>query len=70
MKSGKLISVGYSMPLYDVPTYKKFKPKNGCKNVEKTIKKSLWMDIHKFRNDSEIADELDILKETVKSFQK
>ena len=35
MKSGKLISAGYSSPLYEVPIYKKFKSKNGCPNAKK-----------------------------------
>ncbi len=35
MKSGKLISTGYSSPLYEIPMYKKFKPKNGCPNAKK-----------------------------------
>jgi len=30
----------------------------------------LWMDIHKFRTDDEISEELDILHDTVKEFQK
>ena len=60
MKSGKLISAGYSMPLYDIPIFKKYKPKGGCKNTEEIIKKSLWMDIHKFRTQDEISEELDL----------
>jgi len=70
MKSGKLISAGYTMPLYQVPIFKKFKPKLGCKNVEEIIKKSLWMDIHKFRTNDEIFEELEILNKTVREFQK
>jgi perosamine synthetase len=70
MKSGKLIAAGYTKPLYNVPIYKKMKPKNGCPNVEEIISKSLWMDIHKFRKQSEISEEIDIIKETIKEFQK
>jgi len=70
MKSGKLISSGYVSPLYDIPMYKKFKPKGGCKNVENVIKRSLWMDIHRFRTSEEISEELDILSETIKEVQK
>ena len=69
MKSGKLISSGYSNPLYNVPLFKKFKPKNGCKNVEDIIKKSFWMDIHKFRTSEEISEEIDILNDTITKFQ-
>jgi len=70
MKSGKLIGAGYSKPLYEIPVYRKFKPKQGCPNVEQIIKKSLWMDIHRFRTRNEISEELDILNDTVKGFQK
>ncbi len=69
MKSGKLISSGYNIPLYNVPMFKRFKPKNGCKNVEDIITKSLWMDIHKFRTQDEISEELEILKNTIKDVQ-
>ena len=69
MKSGKLISSGYSIPLYNVPLFKKFKPKNGCKNVEDIIKKSFWMDIHKFRTSEEISEEIDIINDTITKFQ-
>lgn len=70
MKSGKLISAGYARPLYEIPAYKKFKPRKGCPVIEETIKKSLWMDIHRFRTRKEMSEELDILKSTIKSFQK
>jgi len=70
MKSGKLISAGYNTPLYHIPMYKKFKPKGGCPNAEDFVKKSLWMDIHKFREHEEISEEIDILADTVKEFQK
>ena len=70
MRSGKLISAGYAKPLYNVHMYKKYKPSGGCPHIENVIKKSLWMDIHRFRNKSEISEELDILKDTVKKFQK
>ena len=70
MKSGKLIFPGYSNPLYNIPMFKKFKPKINCKNTEDVIKKSIWMDIHKFRTNAEISEEIDILHETVNEFQK
>jgi perosamine synthetase len=70
MKSGKIIGGGYSKPLYEIPTYKKFKPKNGCPNVEDAIKNALWMDIHRFRERDEILEELDILSDTIRKFQK
>lgn len=70
MKSGKLIGSGYSKPLYKILAYRKFKPKKGCPNVEQIIKKSFWMDIHRFRKHNEISEELDILKDTIRKFQK
>ena len=70
MKSGKLISTGYSSPLYEIPVYKKFKPKNGCPNAKKFTETSLWMDIHKFRSRSEINEELEILTKTINQFKK
>lgn len=70
MKSGKLISTGYAKPLYEIPMFKKFKPKNGCSNVEDIIKKSLWMDIHRFRDKDEISEEIDILADTIRELQK
>ena len=70
MKSGKLISAGYSSPLYEVPIYKKFKSKNGCPNAKKFTETSLWMDIHKFRARDEIKEELEILTRTINQFKK
>ena len=68
MKSGKLISTGYSSPLYEIPMYKKFKPKNGCPNAKSFTETSLWMDIHKFRERDEIKEELEILTKTINQF--
>ena len=69
MRSGKFIGTGYTKPLYEIDMYRRFKPKNGCPNIEKIIKKSLWMDIHKFKSKNEISEELDILNDTIKKFQ-
>mgnify|MGYP000161401519 FL=1 len=70
MKSGKLISHGYSSPLYDISFYKKFKPKNGCPNSEQFTKSSFWMDIHKFRSRDEIKEEIEILNKTIGEIKK
>ena len=70
MKSGKLISHGYSAPLYEIAMYKKFKPKNGCPNAKSFTETSLWMDIHKFRKRDEIMEELEILAKTIGEFNK
>jgi perosamine synthetase len=69
MKSGKLISAGYNMPLYEVPRYNSFKPDGGCPNAEEFVTKSLWMDIHKFRTKDEIDIEIEIINSTIKEFQ-
>jgi perosamine synthetase len=69
MKSGKLISAGYNMPLYEVPRYNLFKPDGGCPNAEEFVTKSLWMDIHKFRTKDEIDMEIEIINSTIKEFQ-
>lgn len=69
MRSGKFIGTGYTKPLYEIDMYRRFKPKNGCPNIEEIIKKSLWMDIHKFKSKNEISEELDILNDTIKKFQ-
>lgn len=65
MKSGKLISTGYALPLYEIPYYNKFKPKTEHKNSKMFTQKSLWMDIHKFRSRDEINEELEILNRTI-----
>jgi len=70
MKSGKLISHGYTTPLYEIPMYRKFKPKNGCPNAKKFTEISLWMDIHKFRERDEIKEEIEILNKTISGFKK
>ena len=70
MKSGKLISTGYSSPLYEIPVYKKFKPKMDVQMQKKFTETSLWMDIHKFRSRSEINEELEILTKTINQFKK
>ena len=70
MKSGKLISHGYTSPLYDIPVYKKFKPKNGCPNSEQFTKSSFWMDIHKFRSRDEIKEEIEIINKTIGQIKK
>ena len=70
MKSGKLISSGYNTPLYQIPIYRKLRPKGGCPNAENFVATSLWMDIHKFRTKKGIAEEIDILNKTIKWFQR
>jgi len=38
--------------------------------VEEIIKKSIWMDIHRFRSGDEISEEIEILNKTVRECQK
>jgi len=70
MKSGKLISQGYTLPLYEIPAYRKYRPKRGCPNVTDVISKSIWLDIHRFREKNEISEEMDIFNDTVRMLQR
>ncbi|MBS3923049.1 MAG: DegT/DnrJ/EryC1/StrS family aminotransferase [Nitrosarchaeum sp.] len=63
-KPGKIISAGYRTPQYNIPFYKKFKPKKRALNAEDFVKTSFFMDIHRWRSKSEINEELDILNKT------
>jgi len=63
-KPGKIISAGYKTPQYNIPFYKKFKPKKKALNAEDFVKTSFFMDIHRWRSQSEINEELDILNKT------
>jgi len=69
MKSGRLINSGYKA-LYEVPMYKKYALNRHYPNTEQVTKKIIWMDIHKFKEQSEIDEEIDILHSTVKQFMK
>jgi len=70
MKSGKLISQGYTFPLYEIPAFRKYRPKRGCPNVTDVISKSIWLDIHRFREKNEISEEMDIFNDTVRTLQR
>jgi len=63
-RPGKIISEGYKTTQYKIPLYKKFAPKKKCTVGEEFVKKSIFLDIHRWRTKSEIKDELDILKKT------
>ena len=66
-KPGKIISAGYKTPQYNIPFYKKFKPKKKALNAEDFVKTSFFMDIHRWRSQSEINEELDILNKDISS---
>ena len=65
----KLINSGYKA-LYEVPMYKKYALNRHYPNTEQVTKKIIWMDIHKFKEQNEIDEEIDILHSTVKQFMK
>ena len=63
-KPGKIISSGYKTTQYNIPLYKKYRPKNKAVNAEDFIKNSFFLDIHRWRSRTEIDEELNILKKT------
>lgn len=64
-KPGKIISAGNRVVQYDIPLYKKFSPKQKCRNGEKYLSESIFLDIHRWRTKSEINEELDIIEKTL-----
>ena len=64
-RPGKIIGPGYSSVQYDIPLYKKFKPKKRCNVGENFVKESIFLDIHRWRSISEIKEELQILQNTI-----
>jgi hypothetical protein len=63
-KPGKIISSGYKTTQYNIPIYRKFRPKNNALVAEDFIKNSLFLDIHRWRSQLEIDEELKILEKT------
>jgi len=63
-RPGKIISSGYKTTQYDVPLYRKFRPKKKLCIAENFIKNSFFIDIHRWRTQLEINEELDILHKT------
>ena len=68
-KPGKIISSGYKTTQYNIPMYKKYRPKKKAVNAEDFIKNSFFLDIHRWRSRSEIDEELNILKKTSQQFK-
>ncbi|KAF6246714.1 DegT/DnrJ/EryC1/StrS family aminotransferase [Nitrosopumilus sp. b3] len=65
-RPGKIISSGYKTTQYDVPLYRKYRPKKKLQNAEDFIQNSFFLDIHRWRTKSEIDEELKILHRTSK----
>ena len=63
-KPGKIISSGYKTTQYDIPLYRKFRPKKKLINAENFLKTSFFLDIHRWRTQTEIDEELRILDKT------
>ena len=63
-KPGKIISSGYRSTQYDIPFYRKYHPKNKAINAEDFVKNSFFLDIHRWRTQTEIDEELKILHRT------
>ena len=63
-RPGKIISSGYKTTQYDIPLYRKYRPKNKALNAEDFVKNSLFLDIHRWRTQTEIDEELKILHRT------
>jgi len=63
-RPGKTISSGYKTAQYNIPFYRKYRPKNKAIRAEDFIKNSFFLDIHRWRTQSEIDEELKILHRT------
>ena len=60
-KPGKIIGAGYKTTQYNIPFYRKYRPKKKALNAENFIKNSFFLDIHRWRTQTEIDEELKIL---------
>ena len=63
-RPGKIISSGYKTTQYNVPLYRKYRPKKNRNNAEDFIRNSFFLDIHRWRTQTEIDEELRILHKT------
>jgi len=63
-RPGKIISSGYKTTQYNVPLYRKYRPKRRSINAEDFVKTSFFLDIHRWRTQTEIDEELRILHKT------
>ena len=69
-KPGKIISSGYRTTQYDIPLYKKYRPNKKAINAEIFLKESFFLDIHRWRTQKEIDEELKILDVTNQQMNK
>jgi perosamine synthetase len=63
-RPGKIISSGYKTAQYNIPFYKKYSPQTKAINAENFVKNSFFLDIHRWRTQNEINEELKILQKT------
>ncbi|AFS79994.1 pyridoxal-phosphate-dependent enzyme apparently involved in regulation of cell wall biogenesis [Candidatus Nitrosopumilus koreensis AR1] len=70
LRPGKIISSGYKTTQYNIPLYRKYRPKKIHPNSENFLKTSLFLDIHRWRSQSEINEELKILNNTFSELKK
>ena len=63
-RPGKIISSGYKTTQYNVPLYRKYRPKKKSIVAEDFVKTSFFLDIHRWRTQTEIDEELRILHKT------
>ncbi len=66
---GKIVGPGYRKTLYEVPLYAKYRPKQRCVNAEECVKRSIWLDIHRWRSYDEINLELELINKVMKRLQ-
>jgi len=65
-KPGKIIGSGYKSVQYEIPLYKKYKPKIKLQNAENFVKQSIFLDIHRWRSRNEINKELELMQNVQK----
>jgi len=63
-RPGKIIGSGYKTTQYNIPLYRKFRPNKKLINSENFLKTSFFLDIHRWRTQKEIDEELKILDRT------
>ncbi len=63
-RPGKIISSGYKTTQYNITFYRKYRPKSKALNAEDFVQNSFFLDIHRWRTQTEIDEELKILHKT------
>lgn len=56
---GASIGTGYDKPLYMKPLLQKYKPERGCPNTEAIMQKSIWLDIHRWKELEAVKEDLE-----------